>query len=71
MAAHRRGEGEGEGEEGEAVARDFCFELYAHVTSFFGYKVVLLGRYNAQGLGSDHELLLRMTKGQGTAVVAE
>ena len=66
MAAHRRREGEGEG---EAVARDFCFELFAHVTSFFGYKVVLLGRYNAQGLGSDHELLLRMTKGKGTALV--
>ncbi|KAH0617121.1 hypothetical protein JD844_028799 [Phrynosoma platyrhinos] len=26
--------------------------------------VVLLGKYNAQGLGSDHELMLRCTKGQ-------
>jgi hypothetical protein len=24
------------------------FELFAHATSFLGYKVVLLGRYNAQ-----------------------
>lgn len=26
-------------------------------------QVVLLGKFNAQGLGSDHELLLRCTKG--------
>lgn len=26
-------------------------------------QVVLLGKYNAQGLGSDHELMLRCTKG--------
>jgi len=26
--------------------------------------VVLLGKFNAQGLGSDHELLLRCTKGR-------
>ncbi|XP_078530188.1 pyridine nucleotide-disulfide oxidoreductase domain-containing protein 1 isoform X2 [Lissotriton helveticus] len=48
---------------GEAIEMDFCFELFAHVTRFFNYKVVLLGKYNAQGLGSDHELLLRCTKG--------
>ncbi|XP_069084629.1 pyridine nucleotide-disulfide oxidoreductase domain-containing protein 1 isoform X2 [Pleurodeles waltl] len=47
----------------ESVEMDFCFELFAHVTRFFNYKVVLLGKYNAQGLGSDHELLLRCTKG--------
>lgn len=27
-------------------------------------QVVLLGKFNAQGLGSDHELLVRCTKGQ-------
>uniref|UniRef100_A0ABM5GDU5 Pyridine nucleotide-disulfide oxidoreductase domain-containing protein 1 n=1 Tax=Pogona vitticeps TaxID=103695 RepID=A0ABM5GDU5_9SAUR len=49
---------------GEPIDMDFCFELFAHVTKFFNYKVVLLGKYNAQGLGSDHELMLRVTKGQ-------
>ncbi|XP_062990869.1 pyridine nucleotide-disulfide oxidoreductase domain-containing protein 1 [Elgaria multicarinata webbii] len=48
---------------GEPVDMDFSFELFAHVTKFFNYKVVLLGKYNAQGLGSDHELMLRCTKG--------
>ena len=42
---------------------DFCFELFAHVTKFFGYKVVLLGLFNAQGL-ENYEVLLRCTKGQ-------
>lgn len=46
----------------EDIHLDFCFELFAHVTKFFNYKVILLGKYNAQGLGSDHELLLRVTK---------
>ncbi|XP_069618874.1 pyridine nucleotide-disulfide oxidoreductase domain-containing protein 1 isoform X1 [Ranitomeya imitator] len=54
MSADRRG---------DTIDMDFCFELFAHVTKFFNYKVVLLGRYNAQGLGADHELLLRCTKG--------
>uniref|UniRef100_A0A8D0XA74 Pyridine nucleotide-disulfide oxidoreductase domain-containing protein 1 n=1 Tax=Sus scrofa TaxID=9823 RepID=A0A8D0XA74_PIG len=49
---------------GESIDMDFSFELFAHVTKFFNYKVVLLGKYNAQGLGPDHELLLRCTKGQ-------
>ncbi|XP_077196275.1 pyridine nucleotide-disulfide oxidoreductase domain-containing protein 1 [Paroedura picta] len=49
---------------GEPAEMDFSFELFAHVTKFFNYKVVLLGKYNGQGLGSDHELLLRCTKGQ-------
>nr|DBA30244.1 TPA: hypothetical protein GDO54_006252 [Pyxicephalus adspersus] len=48
---------------GEKIEMDFCFELFAHVTKFFNYKVILLGKYNAQGLGSDHELMLRCTKG--------
>ncbi|MBN3311729.1 PYRD1 protein, partial [Atractosteus spatula] len=49
---------------GEPLELDFCFELFSHITRFFNYKVVLLGKYNAQGLGSEHELLLRCTKGQ-------
>ncbi|XP_041833753.1 pyridine nucleotide-disulfide oxidoreductase domain-containing protein 1 isoform X2 [Melanotaenia boesemani] len=48
----------------ETIELDFCFELFSHVTKFFNYKVVLLGKFNAQGLGSDHELLVRCTKGQ-------
>ncbi|KAM3926685.1 pyridine nucleotide-disulfide oxidoreductase domain-containing protein 1 isoform 2-T2 [Leptodactylus fuscus] len=55
MAAERRREN---------IEMDFCFELFAHVTKFFNYKVILLGKYNGQGLGGDHELLLRCTKGQ-------
>ena len=51
----------------EELSLDFCFELFAHVTKFFGYKVVLLGLYNAQGLlTSDYEVLLRCTKGEGS-----
>nr|XP_048288539.1 pyridine nucleotide-disulfide oxidoreductase domain-containing protein 1 isoform X8 [Myodes glareolus] len=49
---------------GQSIDMDFSFELFAHVTKFFNYKVVLLGKYNAQGLGSDHELMLRCTRGQ-------
>ncbi|KAM4747831.1 pyridine nucleotide-disulfide oxidoreductase domain-containing protein 1 isoform 2-T2 [Rhinophrynus dorsalis] len=47
----------------QPIEMDFCFELFAHVTKFFNYKVILLGKYNAQGLGNDHELMLRCTKG--------
>jgi len=31
----------------------FDFELFAHATKFFGFKVVLLGLYNGQTLGID------------------
>ncbi|XP_029463390.1 pyridine nucleotide-disulfide oxidoreductase domain-containing protein 1 [Rhinatrema bivittatum] len=48
---------------GEPIELDFCFELFAHVTKFFNYKVVLLGKFNAQGLGLNHDLMLRCTKG--------
>lgn len=44
--------------------QDFCFELFTHVTNFFGYKVVLLGLYNGQKLEKNYEILLRMTRGQ-------
>ncbi|XP_071752101.2 pyridine nucleotide-disulfide oxidoreductase domain-containing protein 1 isoform X1 [Centroberyx gerrardi] len=48
----------------EPVELDFCFELFSHITKFFNYKVVLLGKFNGQGLGPDQELLVRCTKGQ-------
>ncbi|RUS86105.1 hypothetical protein EGW08_006125 [Elysia chlorotica] len=48
----------------EEISMDFCFELFAHVTTFFKFKVVLLGKFNAQGLGDDYEVLLRVTKGE-------
>ena len=39
-------------------ANDIVFDIFAHVTRFFGHKVVLLGRYNAQGLGN-HEATVK------------
>ena len=37
----------------DADAFGFNFELFTHVTQFFGLKVVLLGAYNAQKLDSE------------------
>lgn len=48
---------------GEEVTLDFCFELFEHVTRFFGYKVILLGLFNGQKLNKDYEIMLRVTKG--------
>ena len=31
------------------------FDLFTHVTEAFNHKVVLIGRYNGQGMGSDYE----------------
>ncbi|XP_068627824.1 pyridine nucleotide-disulfide oxidoreductase domain-containing protein 1 [Battus philenor] len=45
----------------QEVLQDFCFELFTHCTTLFGYRVVLLGKYNGQGLGNDYEILLRTT----------
>ncbi|XP_050677087.1 pyridine nucleotide-disulfide oxidoreductase domain-containing protein 1 [Leptidea sinapis] len=45
----------------EEVLQDFCFELFTHCTTLFGYRVVLLGKYNGQGLDQDYEILLRTT----------
>ncbi|XP_013174973.1 PREDICTED: pyridine nucleotide-disulfide oxidoreductase domain-containing protein 1 [Papilio xuthus] len=45
----------------ESVLQDFCFELFTHCTTLFGYRVILLGKYNGQGLGNDYEILLRTT----------
>lgn len=39
-------------------------ELLQKNDLFILMQVVLLGKYNAQGLGSDHELMLRCTRGQ-------
>ncbi|KAJ8680906.1 hypothetical protein QAD02_016693 [Eretmocerus hayati] len=50
--------------QGEEFYQDFCFELFTHVTKFFGFKVVLLGLYNGQKLENDYEILLRVTKGK-------
>ncbi|XP_061390322.1 pyridine nucleotide-disulfide oxidoreductase domain-containing protein 1 [Musca vetustissima] len=54
MAAHHNG---------EQIYQDFCFELFGHVTHLFGMPVILLGRYNGQGLGINYEVLLRTTPG--------
>ena len=42
----------------------FNFDLFTHVTSFFGFKVILLGLYNGQGLGNDYKMLLRIKEGE-------
>ena len=49
--------------EGEETELDFCFEMFAHLTRFFDYKVVLLGLYNGQKMGGQYEVLLRVTPG--------
>lgn len=36
----------------------FNFDIFSHVTTFFGYKVILLGLYNGQGL-KDYKMLFR------------
>lgn len=46
---------------GEEVIQDFCFELFAHTTELFGYQVILLGKYNGQGYGTNYEILIRST----------
>jgi hypothetical protein len=47
----------------EPISLDFCFEMFAHLTHFFNYKIILLGNYDAKGLGNEYELLLRCTEG--------
>ncbi|XP_044751465.1 pyridine nucleotide-disulfide oxidoreductase domain-containing protein 1 [Coccinella septempunctata] len=48
----------------EEVLQDFCFEIFSHSTKLFGFKVILLGLFNGQKLGTNYEILLRMTKKQ-------
>jgi len=56
----------------ETILQDFCFELFSHVTSFFGFKVILLGLYNAQGLDKKGcELLVRVTDQEYIKLVIE
>lgn len=45
----------------EEIYQDFCFELFSHVTTLYGFPVVLLGRFNGQGLDNEYELLFRIT----------
>ncbi|GBM99002.1 Pyridine nucleotide-disulfide oxidoreductase domain-containing protein 1 [Araneus ventricosus] len=47
---------------GETAILDVCFDLFTHVTKFFGYKVVLLGLYNGQKLGTDYEIIVRSSE---------
>nr|CAH7727927.1 unnamed protein product [Callosobruchus chinensis] len=47
----------------EEVLQDFCFEMFAHSTRLFNFKVILLGLFNGQKLGRNYEMLFRMTKG--------
>ena len=52
-------------DDGSHRGLDFCFEIFSHVTHFFGLKVILLGLFNGQGLQPhEYEVLLRVTKGQ-------
>ena len=39
----------------DELAFGFNFELFTHVTSFCGHKVILLGLYNGQGLDREPE----------------
>lgn len=45
----------------EEIYQDFCFELFSHVTKLYGYQMVLLGKFNGQGLGDEYDLLFRIT----------
>ncbi|ESO12817.1 hypothetical protein HELRODRAFT_62725 [Helobdella robusta] len=47
----------------ESEQMDFCFELFAHVTKFFNYKVILLGKFNGQDLNDDYKLLIKVVEG--------
>ncbi|KRZ72224.1 Pyridine nucleotide-disulfide oxidoreductase domain-containing protein 1 [Trichinella papuae] len=49
--------------QGKKMELDICFEIFTHVTKFFGFNVTMLGRFNGQGLRSDHEGLMRVTPG--------
>jgi len=40
----------------------FPFEMFTHVTRFFGYKVILLGLFNGQKLNNNYEINLRVDK---------
>ena len=46
------------------------FDLFAHATRFFGHKVVLLGRFNGQGLGEEVAEVMRRLEVQADGGVA-
>ncbi|XP_021695374.1 pyridine nucleotide-disulfide oxidoreductase domain-containing protein 1 [Aedes aegypti] len=56
---------------GETIYQDFCFEMFNHVTQLFGYQVVLLGRYNGQGLDDKYEVLVRTADNVGAILIGE
>uniref|UniRef100_A0A915PTX3 Pyridine nucleotide-disulfide oxidoreductase domain-containing protein 1 n=1 Tax=Setaria digitata TaxID=48799 RepID=A0A915PTX3_9BILA len=47
---------------GNEIPLDFCFEMFTHVTTFFGFKVIFLGRFNGEGVEKPFRILLRITK---------
>jgi len=47
----------------ESIYSDFSFEIFSHVTQFFGHRVILLGLFNGQKLEGEVEYLVRMTEG--------
>lgn len=55
----RRDSLESDDELGDDCAGGLAFDLFAHSTHFLGFKVILLGLYNGQGLGSAYENALR------------
>ena len=50
---------DGDGDGGDGGDGGMAFELFAHATRFLGFRVVLLGLFNGQGLGSAYEQALR------------
>ncbi|KAG8238483.1 hypothetical protein J437_LFUL004946 [Ladona fulva] len=48
---------------------DFCFELFSHVTKFFGRRTILLGLFNGQGLNNEYEALVRVSEGEYVKVI--
>jgi len=42
--------------ESDELGAGLAFEIFAHSTRFFGQKLVLIGRYNAQDLGAAEEV---------------
>ena len=43
-----------------SIESSVFFDIFAHTTHFFGHKVVLLGRFNAQGLlSADEEAVVK------------
>ncbi|KAH7704396.1 pyridine nucleotide-disufhide oxidoreductase [Aphelenchoides avenae] len=45
------------------VLQDIAFDIFTHVTTFFGFKVVLLGDFSGSRLEQPFEVHFRITKG--------